>query len=123
MVYRLLADLVLLCHLAFVLFALLGGMLVPRHPRALWLHLPTLGWGVAVEWAGWTCPLTPLENKLRRLGGEAGYAGGFVEHLLSQALYPVSLTAQLRYALGLFLIAVNLAIYGYVIARMRRRTA
>jgi hypothetical protein len=120
MIYQLLADLVLFCHLAFVLFAGLGGLLVLRHPRVLWLHLPVLAWGVFVEWANWICPLTPLENDLRRLGGETGYTGGFVEHLLVPVLYPETLTLELRYALGMLLIGINAAVYGYVVFEKRR---
>jgi hypothetical protein len=123
MIYRMLADGVLVVHFAFALFAALGGLLVLRYPRALRLHLPVLLWAVVVEWADWTCPLTPLENFLRRLGGEAGYSGGFVEHLVSQVLYPENLTLELRYVLGLLLIAVNLGIYGLVIFDRRRRAA
>jgi hypothetical protein len=121
--YSLLADLVLVAHLAFVLFALLGGALVWRYPRVLWVHLPVLIWGVVVEWANWICPLTPLENHLLRLGGAAGYAGGFVERFASRILYPESLTVPLRYTLGAVLIAVNMAIYGAVMMRKRRRAA
>jgi hypothetical protein len=123
MIYRMLADGVLVAHFAFALFAALGGLLVLRHPRAVRLHLPVLLWAVIVEWADWTCPLTPLENFLRHLGGEAGYSGGFVEHFVSQVLYPENLTLELRYVLGLFLISVNLAIYGFVILDRRRRAA
>jgi hypothetical protein len=121
MLYRLLADVVLLLHLAFVLFALLGGLLVLRYRSVLWLHLPALGWAGIVEWADWICPLTPLENALRRLGGEAGYAGDFIEHLVSMILYPQNLTLDLRYALGLLLLMVNAVVYTYVGSRGTRR--
>ncbi|MEN3293157.1 MAG: hypothetical protein V7642_2410 [Burkholderiales bacterium] len=123
MLYRAMADAVLILHLAFALFALLGGVLVLRYPRMLGVHLPVLIWGIVVEWADWTCPLTPLENALRRLGGEAGYAGGFIEHLLFPALYPENLTLEMRYALGFALVAVNVGIYGYAIFNKRGRIA
>jgi hypothetical protein len=121
--YSLLADLVLIAHLAFVLFALLGGALVLRYPKVLWVHLPVLIWGVVVEWANWICPLTPLENHLLRLGGEAGYAGDFVERFVSRILYPEGLSVPLRYTLGALLIAVNMAIYACVMVRRRRQAA
>jgi Protein of Unknown function (DUF2784) len=121
-VYTLLADLVLVVHLAIVVFALLGGALVLRHPKVLWVHLPVLLWGVVVEWADWICPLTPLENYFLHLGGKAGYTGDFVARFVSRVLYPEHLTLSLRYVLGLILIAVNVVVYGYVILR-RRRTA
>lgn len=121
MMYRLLADVVLLTHLAFVLFAVLGGLLVLRYQKILWWHLAALGWGVFVQWADWICPLTPLENHFRRLGGEAGYAAGFIEHFVLGVLYPENLTLEVRYVLGAVLIAVNVAVYSYVILRRRRR--
>lgn len=119
MFYSLLADTVLILHFAFVAFALLGGLLVLRRPRLLWLHLPTLAWGVLVQWADWICPLTPLENHLRLLGGEAGYEGGFIEHYLMLLLYPGNLTLELRYILGAVLLIVNLAVYARLIFRKR----
>lgn len=123
MAYGVLADVVLVAHLAFALFALLGGLLVLRWPRLAWLHLPVLLWGIVVEWADWICPLTPLENMLRQLGGEEGYSGDFIEHLLSPLLYPENLTIELRYLLGLLLIAVNLPVYWYLIVIKRMRSA
>jgi len=121
MIYRIAADCVLLLHLAFTLFAVLGGLLVLRRPSLLWLHLGAVFWGVVIEWADWICPLTPLENFLRERGGEAGYAGGFIEHYVVRFLYPESLTIELRYLLGGGLIAVNLLIYGYIFWTRRRK--
>src|ERR1043166_905713 len=122
MIYGLMADLVLLLHLAFVVFASLGGLLALRYPKVLWLHLPALAWGIVGQWADWICPLAPLENHLRRLGGATGYQGGFIEHFVARILYPENLTIELRYLLGLLLIAVNVATYAYVISRSRHRT-
>lgn len=121
MLYRLLADLVLVAHLAFVLFALLGGLLVWRHPKLAWLHVPALLWGVTVEWMDLVCPLTYLEISLRALGGAAGYSGGFVEHYIVPILYPAHLTLNLRYALGAILGGINLAAYACLLAAWRRR--
>jgi hypothetical protein len=120
MIYRLLADLILLSHCAFVAFAMLGGLLALRYPHVLWLHLPAFLWSVYVQWANRICPLTPLENYLRLLGGEAGYAGGFIEHYVLEVLYPDNLTLTLRYALGVVLIAMNFAVYACVIFRKRQ---
>ena len=119
--YRLTADAILLLHLAFTLFTVLGGLLVLRHPALLRVHLAAVLWGVVIEWADWICPLTPLENFLREQGGEAGYAGGFVEHYVALLLYPENLTIELRYLLGGGLIAVNLLIYGYIFWTRRRK--
>lgn len=119
MIFRLLADLVLVLHIAFVAFALFGGLLALRRPAIVWLHLPALAWGIAVQWADWICPLTPLENHFRLLGGEAGYEGGFIEYYALKLLYPDNLTIELRYLLGLVLLAVNVAVYARLIRRKR----
>ena len=120
MLYRALADLVVTVHLGFVLFVVLGGLLVIRFPRLAWLHLPAAAWGIWVELTDRLCPLTPLENHLRRLGGEAGYPGGFVEHYLLPVLYPAALTRTVQYVLAGVVLGVNLAAYGWLLARGRR---
>jgi hypothetical protein len=120
MIYRALADLVLLLHLAFVLFVILGGLLVLRRPVIAWLHLPCAAWGVLIEFAGWICPLTPLEVSLRMRGGEAGYAGGFIAHYVTAALYPAGLTRGVQVVLGAFALLLNLTIYSWIVARRRR---
>jgi len=109
--HRALADAVLVLHLAFILFAVLGGLLVLRHPRLAWLHLPAVAWGVLIEFAGWICPLTPLENRLRIQGGEAGFSGGFINHYLVPLIYPDGLTRELQWLLGGLVLAINAAIY------------
>ena len=121
MLYRLLADLVVVLHCGFVLFVVLGGLLALRWPWAAWLHLPAALWGAGIEFAAGICPLTPLENHLRRLGGEAGYAGGFVEHYLLPVLYPDGLTRTVQLALGTFVVTLNLVVYAILWRRSRRR--
>jgi len=118
--YRLLADLTLVIHLAFIAFVLLGALAVLRWPRLAWLHLPALAWGVVVEAAGWRCPLTPLEVWLRRAAGDSGYPGGFIEHYLLAVLYPAGLTRELQWLLVALLLALNAALYALV-WRARRR--
>ncbi len=120
MLYRALADALVAFHLGFVLFVVLGGLLVLRFPRVAWLHLPAAAWGAWVEWTDTLCPLTPLENHLRRLGGEAGYSGGFVAHYLLPVLYPAALTRNIQYILGGLVIGVNLLAYGVLLCRARR---
>jgi len=120
MLARLAADLVVLLHLAFVGYVVAGGLLVLRWPRTAWAHLPAAVWAAVLEWMGWICPLTPLENTLRARGGEAGYTGGFVEHYLLPVLYPADLTRQIQVGLGLLVVAINLVVYGLVIRRRRR---
>jgi hypothetical protein len=119
MSYRLLADLVLLVHAAFVAFVMLGGLAVLRWRRLAWVHLPVVVWGAGIEFAGGICPLTPLENHWRRLAGEQGYMGGFVEHYLMAALYPEGLTRGLQIVLGLVVLAVNAAVYVRVWSRTK----
>jgi len=110
-IHRLLADAVLVLHLAFILFVVLGGLLVLRAPRLAWLHLPVVAWATLIEFFGWICPLTPLEKRLRELGGEQGYAGGFIEHYLTALIYPAGLTRNLQYLIGALVIAINAAVY------------
>ena len=120
MIHRALADLVLVVHLAFVLFVVLGGLLVLKWPRLALLHVPAAIWGVLIEYTGWICPLTPLENSFRARGGEAGYGGGFIEHYIQPALYPAGLTRGTQIVLGSLALLVNLTAYGVVIARRSR---
>ncbi|MDV3239414.1 MAG: DUF2784 domain-containing protein [Gammaproteobacteria bacterium] len=110
-----LADLVVLLHLAFILFVMLGGLLVLRWRRLMWLHLPVVVWGAAIEFVGWICPLTPLENRLRAAAGEAGYSGGFIEHYLIPLIYPAGLTRELQWLLGALVLLVNAAVYWRVL--------
>ena len=120
MLYRALADLVLVTHLAFVLFVVLGGVLVLRWPRLAWVHIPVALYGAAIEFIGFICPLTPLENSLRVRGGQAGYEGGFIEHYITAALYPSGLTREIQVVLGIFVLAVNAIVYGVFIRRKLR---
>jgi hypothetical protein len=119
--YGLLADGIVLVHLAFVGFVVLGGLLVLRWPRVAWVHLPAAAWGAWVEFAGWACPLTPLEIRLRRLGGNAGHSSDFVEHYILPVLYPEALTRDTQWALGALVVAVNLLVYGFCLRRTIRR--
>lgn len=114
-----LANVVLVLHLAFVLFVVLGGLLVLRRPPIAWLHLPAAAWGAAIEFAGGICPLIPLENRLRALAGEQGYGSGFVEHYLLAWLYPEGLTRDVQIALGAGVLAVNAGLYAWLLARRR----
>ena len=115
------ADGVVVLHFVFVLFALLGGLLVPRFRRLAWLHLPAALWAALIEFAGWTCPLTPLENLLRRGAGSQDYANGFIEHYLLPLIYPAGLTRELQIVFGFCVLAANLLVYGCLRRRNRRR--
>jgi hypothetical protein len=107
MAYSLLADGVLILHLAFVIFVILGGAWVVYRPRIAWLHVPAFLWGAGVELVGGVCPLTPLELWLRHAAGEGGYAGGFVEHYLLRLLYPEGLMRADQLTLGVLVLVVN----------------
>ena len=119
MLYLLAADLILLLHLGFVLFVLGGGLLVLRWPALFWLQLPALLWGVWIEFSGGACPLTPLENRLRRLAGGSGYRGGFIEEYLLPVVYPAELTQGVQISLGTGLLLINLAIYAIILVRRK----
>jgi hypothetical protein len=119
MLYPFLADLVVLTHLAFIVFAAFGGLLTLRYRWVPWAHLPAVVWGVTVEFLGWFCPLTHLEDSLRRAGGSAGYAGGFIERYLIPVIYPPALTREFQLFLGCGLVALNLAIYLAVWRRLQ----
>lgn len=121
MLYRVLADAVVVFHLVFVAFAVAGGLLAFRWRWVPWLHLPALGWAAFVEFTGRICPLTPLENGLRAAGGAAGYRGGFVDHYLLPVLYPAGLTPELQWTLGAGLVAFNAAVYALLLRRGPRR--
>ena len=118
---RLAADLVLVFHLAFVVFVLFGGSLVLIRPWLALVHLPAVTWAVLLEFLGWICPLTPLEQDLRRAAGQAGYEGSFVEHYLVPILYPPGLTPSIQWVLGGIVLVVNLAFYSVLIRRLRQR--
>ena len=122
MIYRIAADLVLLIHLSFVLFVVLGGWLVLRTPRLIWFHLPAAAWGAFIEFSGRLCPLTPLENQLRIASGSEGYSGGFIERYLIPVVYPSGLDRPIQIALGIGVILVNAVFYGLVVRRWARPT-
>lgn len=121
MIYRILADVVVIVHLGFVLFVVIGGFLLMKWPRLIYAHVPAAIWGVLIEFAGWICPLTPLEKSLRARGGETAYQGDFVNHYILPVLYPHGLTRNIQYALGAFALTMNIIAY-YLYIRRRRKT-
>jgi len=121
MIYRLLADLVVVLHLGFVVFVVAGSLLVLFRRRVAWVHLPAVAWAVLIELAGWICPLTPLENRLRERGGGSGYSGDFVERYIMPVLYPAPLTREMQIAFGLGVLLLNAVVYALIVWRWRRR--
>ncbi|KWT73977.1 MULTISPECIES: DUF2784 domain-containing protein [unclassified Variovorax] len=120
---RLLADAVLLLHGLFIVFVLAGGALVWRWPLAALLHLPAVAWAAWISWTGSDCPLTPLENTLRREAGDTGYEGGFVQHYLLGVIYPEAMTREWQVGVGVFVVLLNVGIYARLLLRWRRRGA
>ncbi len=120
MVYQIAADTVVVLHLVFVLFAVLGSLLVFWRRYLLWLHLPAMIWAAWIEFRGGLCPLTPLENWLRRQGGMAGYQGGFIEHYVEPLLYPPGLTRTTQVVLGAVVLIINCGLYGLLLFRIWR---
>jgi Protein of Unknown function (DUF2784) len=117
------ADLVLVMHLLFIGFVVIGSFLTWRWPRLIWLQLPAMVYGALVEFAGFACPLTALQNYLLRKGGQAGYRGGFISHYLVQVIYPAGLTRGLQVGLGLFVVLIAAVGYGGYLRRGRAARA
>jgi hypothetical protein len=115
MLARSAADLLVLCHLGFIIFVIIGGFLVVKWRWVFFLHLPAAVWGALIEFQGWVCPLTPLEHRLRQAAGEKGYSDGFIEYYLLPVIYPQALTADIQMALGGFVILINLIAYAWVL--------
>jgi hypothetical protein len=120
MIYHLAASLLLIAHLAFVAFVVFGAVLVLRWPKLLWFHVAAVLWGVLVEFSGAICPLTPLEVRLRQLGGDAGYEGDFIAHYLTTILYPAGLTRELQIGLGFAALVPNVIAYACFLLRKKR---
>ncbi|MDJ0790171.1 MAG: DUF2784 domain-containing protein [Myxococcota bacterium] len=123
MLHRALADLVLVLHLAFIVFVVAGGLLALRWRWAPLVHVPAACWGIFIEVSGGVCPLTPLENTLRRAAGSSGYEGGFVEHYLVPLIYPDSLSYPVQLVLAALILLVNGVVYAAVFVRRSRQAA
>lgn len=121
MIYRILAELVVLLHFIFILFNLLGGFLVLWRKWLVFIHIPSAIWGSFIVILGGTCPLTPLEKTLRIAGGEESYSGGFILHYLIPLIYPQGLTREMQITLGYIAIVINILVYIYVVYRYRRK--
>jgi hypothetical protein len=117
--YQLLADAIVITHFIFIVFVVGGGLLVIYWPRVTWAHLPAAIWGAVVEFTGWICPLTPLENHFRELGGGVSYSGDFIAQYLLVVIYPENLTAEIQCILGGLVIAINVIFYTLAIRRYR----
>lgn len=115
--FRVVADLVVVFHVAFVIFVMLGGLLALRWRWLMWLHVPAVVWGIAIEFGGWVCPLTPLEHYLRQHGGVTAYRGDFIEHYVLPLLYPARLTRGFQVFLGTLAFVANAFVYWSVLRK------
>ena len=118
--YTLIADALVVAHFLFIAFVVAGGLLVIYWPRAAWVHLPAAFWGAVVEFTGWICPLTPLENYFRGLAGGAAYSGDFVAQYFMYLIYPENLTREAQFALGVFVVIINVIFYTLALMKHRR---
>ena len=121
MPYALLTDALIVFHFLFVGFVIFGGVVVLRWHRAAFIHLPAAAWGVFIEWSGFLCPLTPLENYLRQQAGLDVYQGGFVDHYIMPVLYPAGLTRDTQMVLGALILVINVSLYAIAFTRDSRR--
>ncbi len=119
MIYLFLANSILTIHLLFIVFVVFGGLLVFYLRWIVWLHIPAFLWGALIEFSGWICPLTPLENHFRRLAGQGGYDSGFIHNYLLKIIYPDGLTPQIPIFLGFGVLIINLFVYGIYIKKKR----
>jgi drug/metabolite transporter superfamily protein YnfA len=121
MIAKFAADAVVLIHFLFILFVVLGGLLVLKWHRLALIHIPCVVWGILVEFFGWICPLTPMENALRQAAGGVGYSGGFIGYYLMPLIYPEGLTRDTQVWLGLFVLTINLFAYGLILFYRNKR--
>ncbi|UCC25852.1 MAG: DUF2784 domain-containing protein [Gemmatimonadales bacterium] len=122
MFYRIAADALVVVHGLWLVFVVLGALLALRWPKVLWGHAPAVAWGALIEFAGWVCPLTPWENRLRRLGGETGYSGAFIERYVTAIVYPEGLTREIQIGLGVGVLVLNAGLYWWVWRHRRTRS-
>ena len=115
MLYQIIADILVIVHFLFILFVIFGGFLVLRWRFVFWIHIPCAMWGMLIEFAGWLCPITPLENHFRHLAGQAGYHGGFINHYIMPVIYPAGLTRDIQYLLGTGVLIITIIAYSLVI--------
>jgi len=114
LIYHVAANLLVMIHLVFIVFVIAGAFTVLKWPWVILLHIPAVIWGVIVELKGWVCVLTPWENNLRRLAGQEGYSGGFIEHYIISLIYPAELTRDAQLVMGLIVITINLCVYCFI---------
>lgn len=121
MLYKFLADLVLILHFIFIIFVVIGGLLALLNVKWVWLHIPAAIWGGLIEFTGWICPLTHVENWLRLEEGAGMYHQSFISHYLLPIIYPNELTRNVQIALGIGVVSINLLMYAVVFFKIKTR--
>jgi hypothetical protein len=121
MIAEIAADLILIIHLAFIAFVIAGGILALKWKRIVFIHIPCVLWGALIEFKGWICPLTPIENQLRKVAGDNGYSGGFIEHYIMPLVYPQSLTQKIQILLGIGVLVANFCVYRTVFMLQKKK--
>ena len=119
--YIIAAALVLLIHLAWIFFVIIGAWFTRGRPWLTMLHLASLVWGVAVELGPWPCPLTLMENALEAHAGMATFSGSFLVHYLDRIVYP-NLSIELITICGVAVCLLNLGVYGYRLWQWSKRS-
>lgn len=117
MTWRLLARAVAAVHVSYVVFVMLGSLLVLRWPALLGVHL------LAVVWAGATmifdlgCPLTPWEKTFWKRGGREPYEEGFLQHHVLRTRFDPASSRRNHILLGAFVLTLNAIVYLVVLRR------
>lgn len=119
MLYKILADLVILLHFGFILFVIFGALLVFKKPKLAWVHIPVALWGMLISLIGWVCPLTPLENYFHAMAGEYAYSGSFIDHYIVRIIYPSGLTRELAVGMGIIVLVWNVLIYSIFLYKIK----
>lgn len=119
--YIVAANVIVVIHFAFVCFVVVGGLFVFMWRRIAYFHIPCVIWAALIEFQGWLCPLTPLEQQLREAGGQSGYEESFIEHYIVSLLYPEYLDRDIQIVLGSLVVVINLAVYGWLLTGKRKR--
>jgi hypothetical protein len=118
MIWRVLADVVMVVHAALLLFFMIGGFLAWRWPRLIWVHLGIVLWNVVIVLVDFGCPVTATEKYFRRLGGESVYSAGYIHHYLEGRLWPEGATPVAE-KVGFVLVLISYA--GFFVLQHRRK--
>jgi len=118
--YNIAADIVVFVHFTFIVFVLVGGVLVFKWRRLIWLHIPSAIWGAMIVMVGWICPLTPIENRLRHAGESETYTRSFIEHYLVPVIYPSGLDREMFIVMGMVVIVINVIVYIMLFVKYKR---